>query len=328
MTFEYDNVYINYTSTVTGKYEKEGPLNKYYDRCFDDFYIGTKTWEQSEIKMIEHSLDILFKKMNKSRSEIDLFISGDLLNQLVPSNYIASKIKIPYLGIYNACATSVEGLIIASNMIDKKQIDNAIISTSSHNNSAEKQFRYPIEYGGVKPKTTTFTVTGVASCYVSREKSDIKIESATIGTVVDMGITDVYDMGAVMAPACANTLYKHLLDKNRTVDYYDLILSGDLGVYGKEYFKEYMLVEYGINLKNYDDTACMIYDTKKQDVYAGGSGPACAPLVLYSYIFEKMKEGKYKKVLLLATGALHSSVTVNEHMTIPSIAHAISLEVI
>ena len=328
MTFEYDNVYLNYTSTVAGKYEKEGPLNKYYDRCFDDFYIGEKTWEQAEIKMIEHALDILFKKISKSRSEIDLFISGDLLNQITPSNYAANKLKTPYLGIYNACATSVEGLIIASNMIDKKQIDNAIVSVSSHNNSAEKQFRYPIEYGGIKPKTTTFTVTGVAQAFLSREKSNIKIESSTVGRVVDMDITDVYDMGAAMAPACADTLYKHLLDTNRTVNYYDLILSGDLGIYGKDYLKEYMLVEYGIKLDNYDDSATMIYDIKKQEVYAGGSGPACAPLVLYSYILEKMKEGKYKKVLLLATGALHSSVTVNEHMNIPSIAHAISLEAI
>ena len=143
-----------------------------------------------------------------------------------------------------------------------------------------------------------------------------------------MGVKDVYNMGAVMAPACADTLYRHLTDLEREADYYDLILSGDLGIYGKDILKEYMKLEYGITLNNYDDTACMIYDIKKQPVYAGGSGPACMPLVTYSYIFNLMKKKKIKKVLLIATGALHSPAMVNENMTIPSIAHAISLEVI
>lgn len=328
MTFKYENVFLNFTSTVVGKMEKEGPIGKYFDRSFNDFYVGCKTWEQAEEKLIEHSLNILFKKMGKSRSEIDLFISGNLLNQLVSSNYAAGKIKIPYLGIYSACATSVEGLVIAANMIEAGQIDNALISISSHNNAAEKQFRYPVEYGGIKPKTTTFTVTGAASCFLSGEKSSIKVESSTIGKVVDMGVKDVFDMGAVMAPACADTIYKHLLDTNRDINYYDLILSGDLGIYGKDILKEYMKEEYGLDIVKYNDTACMIYDIENQDVYAGGSGPACAPLVTYSYILEKMKEGKLKKVLLVATGALHSSVSVNEKMTIPAIAHAVSLEVI
>jgi stage V sporulation protein AD len=326
MTFKYNNVYINNYATVAGINEKKGPLGKYFDKTYDDFYIGQKTWEQAEETMINECIDILLKKTNKGKNNIDLFISGDLLNQMVPSNYAASKLKIPYLGIYNACATSVEGLIIASNFIENKQIKNAVVSVSSHNNAAEKQFRYPVEYGGVKPKTTTFTTTGSAIAYLD-SIGDIKVESATIGRVIDMEQKDVFNMGAVMSPACADTIYRHLIDMKRDASYYDLILSGDLGIYGKDILREYMNKEYGINLKNYDDTACMIYDIKNQDVYAGGSGPACAPLVLYSYIFRLMKEKKLKKVLMVATGSLHSVATVNEHMTIPSIAHAISLEV-
>ena len=328
MTFKYKNVYINETATVAGLNEKEGPIGNCFDKTYDDFYIGMNTWEQAEEKMIEDGFSILLNKLNIKKDKIDLFISGDLLNQILPSNYAASKFKIPYLGIYNACATSVEGLIIASNMIEANQINSCVCSASSHNNAAEKQFRYPVEYGAVKPKTTTFTTTGAALAYLSNEKQGIKVESSTIGKVVDLGIKDVFDMGAVMAPACADTIYKHLIDTNRDASYYDLILSGDLGKYGKDILKDYMNKEYGIKLNNYDDTACMIFDLDNQDVYAGGSGPACAPLVMYAYIFKLMKEKELKRVLMVATGSLHSVASVNEHMTIPAIAHAISLEVI
>lgn len=328
MTFKYKNVYINETSTVTGPYEKNGPLSNSFDKSFRDLYFGKKTWEQAESKLIEESVDLLLGKIRKTRFDIDLFIAGDLLNQIAASNYAASNLQIPYLGIYNACATSVEGLILGANMVEAKQIKNCICTTSSHNNAAEKQFRYPVEYGGPKPKTTTFTTTGSASAYLTSEKIGIKIESATVGTVTDLGIKDVYHMGAVMAPACADTIFKHLKETKRDIHYYDLILSGDLGIYGKDILTDYMQTEYGISLNNYNDTATMIYDTKNQPVYAGGSGPACAPLVTYSYIFKKMKKKELKRVLLVATGALMSPTMVNEKLTIPSIAHAISLEAV
>ena len=328
MTTKYNNVYINATGTVTGPYEAKGPFSKYFDRSYNDFYFGTSTWEQAESKLSMDSIDILLSKIGKTRFDIDLHISGDLLNQIVASNYAASNLKIPYLGIYNACATSVEGLIIASNFIESKQITNAIVSVSSHNNGAEKQFRYPVEYGGPKRKTTTFTTTGGASAYLSREKSSIKVDSTTVGIVTDLGIKDVYHMGAVMAPAAASTIYNHLIDLGRTIDYYDLILTGDLGIYGKDILKEYMKTEYNIELNNYDDAASMIFNIDREPVYAGGSGPACLPLIAYSYIFDMMKEKKYKKVLLVATGALMSPTMVNQKLTIPSIAHAISLEVV
>lgn len=328
MTTKYNNVYINETATVTGPYEKKGPLHSYFDKGYDDLYCNSKTWEQAESRLIIDSVDILLNKINKTRFDIDLHISGDLLNQIVASNLASSTLEIPYLGVYNACATSVEGIIIGANMIEAKQIKNCICTVSSHNNAAEKQFRYPVEYGGPKPKTNTFTTTGGAACFLSYNKSGIRLESSTIGIVNDLGIKDAYNMGAVMAPAAAQTIYRHLKDLKREANYYDVILTGDLGKYGKKILKEYMVKEYNIELNNYNDTATMIYDYDRQPVYAGGSGPACAPLVTYGYIFNQMCKKKIKRVLLVATGALHSTSSVNQKLSIPSIAHAISLEVI
>ncbi|MDD2377246.1 MAG: stage V sporulation protein AD [Bacilli bacterium] len=328
MTFKYNNVYINAVSTVTGPYESKGPLSKYYDKSYDDLYFGTNTWEQAESKIIEESVDLLLNKIGKTKFDIELLISGDLLNQIVASNYAASSLGIPFLGIYSACASSVEGLIIGANMIEANQIKNCICSTSSHNNAAEKQFRYPIEYGGPKPKTATFTSTGGASAYLTYNKKGIKVESATIGIVNDIGFKDVFHTGAVMAPAAADTIYRHLNDTKREVGYYDLILTGDLGVIGKDILKEYAELEYGLKLTNHDDAACMIYDLNKQAVYSGASGPACLPLVTYGYIFSKMKKKELRRVLLVATGALMSPTMVNQKLSIPGIAHAISLEVV
>lgn len=328
MTQKYDNVYINETATITGPYEKKGPLHSYFDKSYNDLYFGADTWEQAEVKLIEESVDIVLSKMKKTRFDIDVHISGDLLNQTVASTYAASRLGIPYLGVYTACATSVEGLIVAAGMIEAGQAKNVIASASSHNNAAEKQFRYPVEYGGPKPKTATFTVTGGASAYLSYNKKGIKVESSTIGTVQDLGVKDAFHMGAVMAPAAADTIYKHLKNTKREVDYYDLIVTGDLGIYGKKILVDYMNTEYGISLKNYDDTACMIFDENNKETYAGGSGVACAPLVTYSYIFDKMHKGEYERVLLVATGSLHSPTMVNQKQSIPSIAHAVGLEVI
>ena len=328
MTFKYSNVYINDTATITGPYDANVPLSIYFDKSYNDLYFNTKSWELAEIKLIEESIDILLNKVGKTKFDIDVLVSGDLLNQIVATNYAASSLGIPLIGIYGACSTSVLGLIIASNMLEAKQVENAVTSTSSHNNAAEKQFRYPVEYGGPKRKTTTFTSTGGASAYLSRNKKGIKVESATLGTVVDLGVTDVYHMGAVMAPAAAKTIYDHLRETKREVGYYDLILTGDLGMYGKDILKDYMLTEYNIELKNYDDCGSMIYDINKQPVYAGASGPACAPLVTYSYVFSKMYKKEIRRVLLVATGALMNTTMVNNKSTIPSIAHAISLEVV
>ena len=221
MTNKYDNVYINETSTITGPYEAEGPFSKLYDKSYNDFYFNEKSFETAESKLIDEAVDTLLNKIKKTRFQIDLHISGDLMNQLTSSNYAASRLGIPYLGIYSACASSVEGLIIGAYMVEHKAVNNVICTVSSHNTAAEKQFRYPVEYGGPKPKYTTFTTTGGTSAYLSRNKQGIRIESSTIGTVVDMGIKDVYNMGAVMAPAAGDTIYKHLKDLKIQTYHYD-----------------------------------------------------------------------------------------------------------
>ena len=328
MTFKYNNVYINEVSTITGPKEGEGPLSKFFDKSYSEYYMGSDTWEQAEVKMNTENIDLLLNKCKRSKKDVDIFISGDLLNQIVASSYAASTLNIPYMGIYSACATSTEGIIIASNMIEGGLINNSIVNVSSHNNASEKQFRYPVEYGGPKPVTQTFTVTGSASALISNKKSNIKVESATLGKCIDSGVKNVFDMGSVMAIAAADTIDKHLKDTKREIGYYDLILTGDLGMYGKNLLKDVLKDEYGYDTKNVDDSACMIYDINKQSVYAGGSGPACIALVTYSYILNLMRQGKLNRVLMVATGALMNPTMVNQKLSIPSIAHAVSLEVI
>ena len=326
MNIKFNNVYIEDVSTVAGPFVINGPLK--FDDIFIDFYDGEDTFEKCEIKQLDKSINVLLNKTKKQDKDISFAIGADLMNQITISNYVFEKYNIPFLGVYNACASFAEEVLIASSIIDKSKNKNAIITTSSHNMTAERQYRNPVEYGSFKPKTTTFTVTGAASMLLTSNKTNIKVESATIGKVIDMGIDDVYDMGSVMTPSAAYTLNKHLKETKTKVSDYDLILTGDLGKYGKDLFKEYVKEEYNIILSdNYDDTATMIYDYS-DEVYAGGSGPACMPLVVYSDIIPKLKNKEIKKVLLIATGALMSPTTINQKMSIPSVSHAICLEAI
>ena len=326
MTFKYNNVYLENVSTVVGPYEHKGPLSRRFDRYYDEMYMNEDTFENAEIHLMKESIDILLDKLNKKKKDVNLFIAGDLQNQITSSSFSAKYLKSPFLGIYSACATNVEGLIIASSLIENKMINNAIVSVSSHNMVAERQFRNPTEYGAPKKKTTTFTSTGAASLLLTNTKTDIKITSATAGIVQDKGITDVNNMGAVMAIAAADTIKRHLKDLKIDASYYDLILTGDLGIYGKEILIEYLQSK-GFDIsKNYNDCGLILYDQKKQPVYAGASGPGCSALVLCSYILKEMKKGKYKKVLIVPTGAIFSPTRVFQKSSIPSIAHAISLE--
>ena len=328
MTYKYNNVYLDEVSTVVGPYEARGLLGDKFDKSYKDLYNGEKTWEQAEAHLLEESIDILLNKRNKKSSEIDIIISGYLLNQIKSSSYAVLKYNRPFLGVYSACASSVEGIIIGSSMIDSKKIKNCVVSTSSHNMSSEKQFRNPTEYGAPKPKTATFTSTGGASVLLTNKKTKIKVESSTIGTVVDMEQNDPLNMGAVMAGAAALTIYKHLTDLNRDPSYYDLILTGDLGMYGKEILIDYMKSEYNIDIsKNYNDTGTMLYDFKKQkEVNAGGSGPVCCPLVCYSSIIPMLKSKKINRLLIVATGARFSPTNVFQNKNINSIIHALYLE--
>ncbi len=329
MTFRYNNVYVEDTSTVVGPYEAIGPLKDKFDKIYDNLYCGEKTWEKAETRCLDDSIKILLDKTKKKSDDIDLIISGDLLNQITSSCFGVEKYNIPFLGIFAACATITEGITIASSLIDSNKIKNAIVSTSSHNMTAEKQFRNPTEYGAIKSKTSTFTATGAASILLTNTKTPIKITSSTIGKIVNLKQKNPLNMGAAMAPAAADTIYNHLKDLNRSVEDYDLILTGDLGIYGKKILNNLMIQKYNIDLKDiHNDCGILLYDIKKQkNIKAGGSGPVCSPLVVFTDICEKLRKKELKRVLMISTGALFSPTTLFQKEPILGIAHAVCMEV-
>lgn len=329
-SIELKNAYYKSSAVVVGPKESSGPLKEYFDYNFDNLCCDVDSWEKAEIKMYKTAYNLALQKGELSDPSIDLIISGDLNNQIVIGTYALRNYDNPYLGIFSACASSVEGLILASVLVDKVGYKNVVVNTSSHNASAEKQFRFPNEYGGKKPDSITSTVTAATSIIVSNHSSDdvkIKFSKATIGKIVDYEMNDPQDLGRCMAPACYNTLKDHLEDFNIEVEYYDLIVSGDLSSLGKELFVNICYAN-GININNnYDDCGVMIYDIKEQNVHSGGSGCGCLPAVAFSYIINQLKNKNFKKVLLLATGALHNPSMLNQKESIPSICHAISMEV-
>lgn len=318
MTFYYDNVYINDKYSLLGSTKYNPIVKDNVDKCLNDYYMNEKTIELCESKYQETTIKGLIKK---SRVDVNVLIGGDLQNQILASSLSSSKFKIPFLGIYNACASFIEGLIIASSFI-KNDNQNIIVTVSSHNLVSEKQFRFPVEYGAIRKSVNTCTLSGSISALVSNKKSNIKVESSTIGMVNMTNQKDTNDMGSAMAPSCVDTLIRHLKDTKRNSDYYDLILTGDLGEYGIEIVKKYVKESYHINLNNIIDAGNIFY--KEDNIYAGSSGPATLPLVLFDYIIPLKK---YKKILLIATGSLHSVLSSNLKIPIPSISHAISLEV-
>lgn len=321
LTFE--RVYIKDYFTIVGPKEKKGKVT-YYNMAINDYYFKEKTFEMAEIKMQRVVIENLINKNNLCDRNVDYLIGGDLINQISISSYAARDFRIPFIGVYSACSTFTEELILASNLIQSGNAKNIICVTSSHNLTAERQFRYPNEYGNNKPSTATSTATASVGALLTNETSPLKICNATIGKVIDLGMNDVNYMGAIMAPACADTLYSHLKNLGLSSKDYDLILTGDLGCVGLNILKEYYERVYKEKLTNIMDSGCEIYQ-KNQKVYSGGSGPCCLPFVFLGKI---LKLKKYKKILLLGTGSLHSPVMVNQHQTIPAISHAISIEVI
>lgn len=321
-SLKFNDIYIKDFFSVAGPMEKFGQIRN-YDLVCDDYYFKESTFEKAEMKMQRVVIENLLYRNRMNINNIDCIIGGDLTNQIAITSYNAKNFKTSFLGIYNACASFPEGLIIGSNLLLYENIKNLIVIVSSHNLTAEKQFRYPVEYGAPKKTTSTFTATGSVGALVSKTKSNIKIESATIGRVIDMDMDDVNHMGAVMAPAAADVLYNHLNDLQREINYYDLVLTGDLGEIGSEIFLEYLRVNYDITIKKHMDAGEEIF-AKSQDVNSGSSGPVTLPLVLFNKI---IKTGKYKKILIIGTGALHSPNMVNQKCSIPAIAHAVSLEV-
>lgn len=320
MTYYFDKVYINdkYSFLASDKYSPIVLDN--VDEFENDYYLKKKTIELAEIEFQRKVVNGILEKTKLSKNDIDLIISGDLQNQILASTIAVSNTDISHLGIYSACSTFIEGIIIASLILNSEK-NNIIVSSSSHNLVSEKQFRFPVEYGAVRRRVNTCTASGSIAVLLNKNKSKIKIESGTIGKVVQTNHKDANDMGSAMAISCANTIIKHLEDTKRNIEYYDLILTGDLGIYGLEIVKK-VLKENKIYPKNIIDSGSIYY--QDENIYAGASGPVCLPIVLFDHI---LKQNKYKKILVVATGSLHSTMSCNLKLPIPSISHAISLEV-
>ncbi len=320
MTIKFESSYIKNNYTLLGRNEYDISLK--VDKIIRDYYNNKKSIEEGESSYQIETIKGLLRKEKLKETDIDALISGDLQNQLFASTFASRDFEIPTLGIYSACSTFTEGLIIGSLLTDLN--NKVVITTSAHNLVSEKQFRFPIEYGSLRKKVNTFTVTGSISALLTSEKTNIKVEYGTIGKMTDIGYSDVNNMGACMAPAAARTIYEHLKDTNRSIDYYDLILTGDLGVYGLEILKDYLKKEYKITNGIFKDASSILYEQNSGKEIAGGSGPICLPLTLFSKILKE----NYKKILLVGTGSMHSKLSSNINETIPAISHVVSLEVI
>ena len=318
LSLKFNNVYISDYDAIVGPNEKTGNIKK-INNVINDFYYNEKSFELSQIKMQREVLDNLLMR----NSEVDLIIGGDLSNQISATTYACNKHDISFMGVYTACASFVEGLIIASSLISNDMARKVINITSSHNLAAERQFRFPVEYGVLRNVNSTFTATAAVGCTISKKRSNIKIIDATIGTPIEYGINTPNDVGAVMAPSAAEVIKNHLVNQNKNINYYDLILTGDLGKVGTKILKSYLEIEYGLVSNNILDAGSNIYK-KIDDINDGASGPAVLPLYFFYNI---LNNRKYKKILLVGTGALHSRSLVNQKVPIPGISHAIGIEV-
>ena len=326
-TFKLSNpVSIKETASIVGPKESNGPLAKYFDKCIEDEFYGESSWEKAESKFIKSATEMLIAKSAISNKDIDFCFAGDLLNQCISSCFGLRETNIPFFGIFGACSTFVESLILGAMAIDGNFAKNVLCAVSSHFCSAEKQFRFPLELGNQRPPTSQWTVTGSGACILSKEGTGPYITHVTPGKIIDMGIKDVNNMGSAMAPAAIDTLITHFQDTSRNPDYYDGIFTGDLGYIGKDILLDIVKTKGYDITNNYNDCGILIFDKNKQDTHSGGSGCACCASVFSGYLYKKLKERKLNKILLIATGALTNSTTSQQGESIPGIAHAVSIE--
>ncbi|MBP2080101.1 stage V sporulation protein AD [Oceanobacillus polygoni] len=314
------------TGTVGGPFEANGNIPEAFDTLHDDMWLKQDSFEKSQQKMMEEACQIAVKKSSIEKEQVQFFIGGDLINQITPTTFAASTMGLPYFGLFSACATSMESLALSAAIINGGGANYILSGSSSHNAATEKQFRYPTEYGGQKPPTAQWTVTGAGCALVAKTGIGPQITSATIGKVVDMGMTDPFNMGGAMAPAAADTIETHLKERNVDPSYYDLIITGDLGHVGREVSLDYMHKrDIPIEESKYVDCGLTIY-REGQPVLAGASGAACSAVVTYGHFLKQMAQGEIKRMLVVATGALQSTLSVQQGDTLPCIAHAVSIE--
>ncbi|WP_256760341.1 stage V sporulation protein AD [Cohnella sp. WQ 127256] len=327
-TWVYDNppVIIG-TGTVVGPDEGQGPLASEFDLVHPDLEVGQSTWEKSEKVLLEQASDIALQHAKLTKDQLNFYVGGDLMNQIVSNSFAARTLGAPYIGVFGACSTSMESLAIASLIVGSGAGEYVMAGTCSHNCTAEKQFRYPTEYGSQKPPTAQYTVTGAGASVVSREGKGPIVTASTMGKIMDLGIKDPFNMGAAMAPAAVDTIQGHLEDTGREPGYYDLIVTGDLAGVGHPIATE-MLRRNGVPIEQtqFADCGLMIYDVSKQKVQAGGSGCACSAVVTYGHLLKKIQSGQLRRILVVATGALLSPLSYQQGESIPCVAHAVAIE--
>ena len=312
-------------ASVAGKKEGQGPLASYFDLVENDTKFGQKSWEKAESQMQILALEAALKKKDWQTKDLDVIFAGDLLNQCVGSSFSLRASGIPFYGLYGACSTMAESLSLAAVMVDGGYARRAAAMTSSHFASAERQYRTPLVYGGQRTPTAQWTVTGAGCILVQPEGEGPYVQAATTGIIADYGIKDANNMGAAMAPAAYETIRAHLQDLNLEASDYDLIVTGDLGVLGKEIVADLFLKD-GAPLGNiYDDCGTMIYDIEEQDVPSVGSACGCSASVLCGYLLKNMQQGKWERILFCGTGALLSPVSTQQGESIPTVCHAVTI---
>lgn len=315
------------TAAVGGPHEARGPLAEDFDLLHGDLWLGQDSYEKAEKKMLEEACEIAIRKAGLKKQDVQFFLCGDLLNQTISSGFCARTLGAPYLGLYGACSTSMESLALGSLMVESRSGEKIICGAVSHNAAAEKQYRYPNEYGSQKPPTAQWTVTGAGVALIGSAGDGPRVASATIGRVVDMGITDPFNMGGAMAPAAADTITAHFRDLRISPGEYDLIATGDLGRVGFVIAAD-ILKKHGLEIPEniFADCGILIYGENQPEALAGGSGCGCSATVAYGHILNRMRKGELGKVLIVATGALLSPLSYQQNESIPCIAHAVSIE--
>ena len=316
-------------AAIAGKKEGEGPLGSEFDAVIEDDLFDEETWEKAESRFAYTAATTCLTKAGCTSGRVEAVLGGDLINQIIPTSMAARELHAPFLGLYGACSTMAEGLCVAAMLVDGGYVRNALCVAGSHFCSAERQYRFPLEYGSQRTPTSQWTVTGAGAVFLTLEDGFprlARIAHLTVGQVVDLGVKDANNMGAAMAPAAADTLTRHLQDLHRTAADYDLIVTGDLGCVGHDILLA-LMEERGLPLlpQRYLDCGMAVF-APEQDVQAGGSGCGCSAIVLCSHILRRIRDGELHRVLFMATGALVSPMASQQGAAIPGIAHAVVLE--
>jgi len=323
--FENKPVIIS-SATVGGPFEANGNISDDFDILHEDLWLGEDSYEKAHRVLFEEAFQLAIEKAGITKEQVQFTLAGDLINQITPSSFAARTIGSPYLGLFGACSTSMEGLALGAFIINYGGAKYLLTGAASHNAAVEKQFRYPTEYGGQKPPTAQWTVTGAGAAMLSSTGEGPYVTSATIGKVIDMGLSDPFNMGGAMAPAAVDTIISHCLDRQIEPTYYDLIVTGDLGQIGREVSIDLLnKQDFDIVESRYLDCGLLIYQND-QPVLSGASGAGCSAAVVYGHLLNRMKKGELKRILVVATGALLSPLSFQQKETIPCIAHAVSIE--